>query len=629
MRRKLGGFFIVFLLSIFSVIGISSQVVFALDNGMTIREMEMNVDVGEDRVFTVVEKINVNFLEGRHGILRNIPLDKAVLSVNSVTDENGTPYDYTIESEGEDKIIKIGDADKVVNGSITYVISYDIAYKGSLDKLSYNIVGPEWDTTIDKVNFTINMPKSFNKDDIKLFSGENGGVSNNLASFTVDNNTIKGKTTSRIMPKEGITILLPLESGYFTPPKVFNKFTLIAIIIGALSMILAIKSSIFYRRKKRFAKENSVKVIGFYPPKSFNPIDLAYIAYPNKNLTTEELTSIIFYYANKGLIEIHNINGEFELKRVKEVKKEDFQNRYEYDFFINLFNLSKHKDGIIKSSDFKQGNMGFMESFISLSRSENMFKKSYIENLSTNLNLFLFILSIPLGVLSLIFYSYSVSYSIEFSIIYSIIIGALSILIIFPLSLLLRKINYIVNILLTSGILGFLMYTSFNLGVVNENLIGSIPLVTLCIGIMFSFVVSEEIPCIYIHTVEGAKIYGETEGYKEFIKTAKIQELEMLIKENPNYYYDILPYAICLKITKAFQDKFKDLRYENPSWYYGNYPGEIFIYNDFSKHYINKISNEYKDYVREQQKERSHDFSSGGGGSVGGGSVGGGGGGSW
>ena len=55
----------------------------------------------------------------------------------------------------------------------------------------------------------------------------------------------------------------------------------------------------------------------------------------------------------------------------------------------------------------------------------------------------------------------------------------------------------------------------------------------------------------------------------------------------------------------------------------------IFIYNDFSKHYINKISNEYKDYVREQQEERSRNFSGGGGGSVGGGSVGGGGGGSW
>ncbi|MDO4535144.1 MAG: DUF2207 domain-containing protein [Clostridium perfringens] len=629
MKRKLGKFLVYFLFNVFCIIGMSFETVFALDTGMTISKMDINVDVSEDRVFSVVEKINVSFLEDRHGIFRNIPLNKAVLSVNSVTDENGKKYDYTVESEGADKIIKIGDADKVVNGNTIYIISYDIAYKGSLDSLSYNIVGPEWDTTIDKVNFTINMPKAFNENNIKLFSGEAGESSNSLVSFNTDNNTIKGETINRLMPKEGITILLPLEKGYFKSPKVFNKFTLISVIISALAIALAIKSSVFYRKKKRFAKENGVKVIGFYPPRSFNPIDLSYIAYPSKNLTTEELTSIIFYYANKGLIEIHNINGEFELKRVKEVTKEDFQNRYEYDFFINLFNLSKNKDGIVKASDFEHGNMGFIESFISLSKSENMFKRNYIENLSSSFNLFLCIISIPLGVLSLSFYCYSVSYSVEFSIIYSIIIGALSLFIIFPLSLIFRKINYAVNILLTLGILGFLMYTSFNLGVVSDSLIGSIPLITVYIGIAFSFIISQEIPCIYIHTVEGAKVYGEVEGYKEFIKTAKIQELEMLIKENPNYYYDILPYAICLKITKVFQDKFKDLKYENPTWYYGNYPGDIFIYNEFSRGYISKISNGYKDYVREQQKERSDNFTGGGGGSVGGGSVGGGGGGSW
>ena len=625
MRGKLGRFFIVFLLSVFCIIGIPLETVFALDTGMTISEMDISVDVNEDRVFRVTEKIKVNFLESRHGIFRNIPLNKAVLSVNSVTNENGENYEYTIESQGEDEIIKIGDEDKTVNGDTIYIISYDIAYKGSLDSLSYNIVGPEWDTTIDKVNFTINMPKSFNEDDIELFSGQRGEVDNNLVSFYVENNTIKGETTSKISPKTGITILLPLGNGYFAKPKIFNGFTIIAMILGTLAMLLAIKSSIFYRKKKMIAKENSVKVIGFYPPRSFNPIDLAYIAYPNKSLTTEELTSIIFYYANRGLIEIHNINGEFELKRVRKVKREDFQNNYEYDFFINLFKLDKNNNGVVKTTDFKSSSMSFMESFISQSKSENMFKKDYIE--SSFLNLFLPILSLGLGGLSLITYSYSVSYSIEFSIIYTIVIGILSIIIIFPLSLIPKKISYILNIILSSLILGFLMYISFNLGIVSESLIGSIPLVTIYIGIAFSFCISQETPYIYIHTQKGAKIHGEVEGYKEFIKTAKIQELEMLIKENPNYYYDILPYAICLKITNTFEDKFKGLKYENPSWYYGSSSSNIFLYNEFSKGYTSKLSNEYKQYVKEQEKARSS--SSSGGGSVGGGSVGGGGGGSW
>lgn len=626
MKRKLEIFLTSFLFSVFFIVGINFSTVFALDTGMAINEMDISVDVNEDRIFRIVESINVNFLEDRHGIFRNIPLNKAVLSVNSVTDENGKKYEYTIESEGQDKIIKIGDEDKTLRGNTTYIISYDIAYKGNLDALSYNIVGPEWDATIDKVSFIINMPKELDKNQVEIFSGKLGDTSNNLVSFSVDGNTIKGGTTKKLSPKTGITILLPLENGYFTEPKIFNGFTSIAIILGTLAMLLAIKSSIFYRKKKMVAKENSVKVIGFYPPKSFNPIDLAYIAYPRKNLTTEELTSIIFYYANKGLVEIHNINGEFELKRARKVKREDFQNKYEYDFFINLFNLSKNNNGVVKATDFKSSSMSFMELFISQSKSENMFKKDYIENLS--FKLLLAVLPLGLGVLSLFTYSYSVSYSVEFSILYTIVIGILSIIIIFPLSLIFKKISYILNIILSSLILGFLMYISFNLGIVSESLIGSIPLVTIYIGIAFSFCISQEIPYIYIHTQKGAKIHGEVEGYKEFIKTAKIQELEMLIKENPNYYYDILPYAICLKVTNTFEDKFKDLKYKNPTWYYGSSPSDIFLYNEFSKGYTSKISNEYKQYVKEQEKARSSSSSSGGG-SVGGGSVGGGGGGSW
>lgn len=626
MKRKLKIFLTSFLFSIFFIVGVNFSTVLALDTGMTINDMDISVDVNEDRVFRVVEKINVNFLEDRHGIFRNIPLNKAVLSVNSVTDENGKKYEYTIESEGQDKIIKIGDEDETLSGNTTYIISYDISYKGSLDSLSYNIVGPEWDTTIDKVNFTINMPKEFDKNQVEIFSGKLGDTSNNLVSFGVDGNAIKGETTTNLSPKTGITILLPLENGYFTEPEVFNGFTLMAIIFGTIAIFLAVKSSIFYRRKKKFAKENRVKVIGFYPPRSFNPIDLAYIAYPNKNLTTEELTSIIFYYANKGLIEIHDINGEFELKRIKEVKKEDFQNRYEYNFFINLFKLSKNNHGIVKATDFKSSSMSFIGSFISQSKSENMFKKDYIENLSSSFNLFLAILSLGLGILSLFTYSYSVSYSLEFSILYTIVLGVLSIIIVFPLSLIFKKISYILNVILSSLILGILM--DISLAVVSENLIASVPLITIYIGIAFSFCISQEIPCTYIHTQKGAKIHGEVEGYKEFIKTAKIQELEMLIKENPNYYYDILPYAICLKITNIFEDKFKDLKYKNPTWYYGSSPRDIFLYNEFSKGYTSKLSSEYKQYVKEQQAARSSSSSSGGG-SVGGGSIGGGGGGSW
>lgn len=628
MRKRTLTFLGVLIATLLSIILFNNNMVLAIDDGMAIKEMNINVTVTEDNIYKVTEEIKVNFLTERHGIFRNIPVNKATLSIKSITNELDKEYNYEVESEGQDKIIKIGDADKTVSGDVTYILNYEISYKGTLSELSYNIVGPEWDTTIDKVNFIINMPKSFNKDEISIYSGTRGSNLNDLVTYRVNENSIIGETNKKLSSKEGITIEIPVGNNYFTPPKLFNIYTLISLIFVTIATFLAFKSSSFYNKKRKVAKENSTKVINFYPPDDFNPIDLSYIAYPNKTLTPEQLTSIIFYYGNKGFIEIYNIDGEYELRKKRNVTRQDFQNKYEYDFFENLFNLSKDKNGIVKASDFKRNKLGFMSSFIEFSRKENIAKFRYIEDLSFNINLLLYISSIPLAIAGLIAYIYSISYDTEFSILCTILVAMFSTIILLPISFVFRKISYILNLAIIGAILPSIVYYALSFEGMETIIIGFIPIVTLYISVCISTVVSQSFPSKYIHTNEGSKVLGETEGYKEFIKTAKKEELEMLVKESPNYYYDILPYAICLNITNIFEEKFKDLKYYEPEWYYGGYHNNTFLYYGFATNYTNKLTNEYKEYVKEQQAARSSSSSFGGGG-AGGGSVGGGGGGSW
>jgi len=40
----------------------------------------------------------------------------------------------------------------------------------------------------------------------------------------------------------------------------------------------------------------------------------------------------------------------------------------------------------------------------------------------------------------------------------------------------------------------------------------------------------------------------------------------MLIEENPNYFYDILPYCYIFGITKIMEEKFKKLHFKYPKW---------------------------------------------------------------
>lgn len=43
---------------------------------------------------------------------------------------------------------------------------------------------------------------------------------------------------------------------------------------------------------------------------------------------------------------------------------------------------------------------------------------------------------------------------------------------------------------------------------------------------------------------------GRVKGFKNFLRYAKKEELELLVRENPEYYYDILPYTMALGISK-------------------------------------------------------------------------------
>lgn len=67
-----------------------------------------------------------------------------------------------------------------------------------------------------------------------------------------------------------------------------------------------------------------------------------------------------------------------------------------------------------------------------------------------------------------------------------------------------------------------------------------------------------------------AEIYGRIAAFKRFLLEAEIDRLETLIEENPNYYFDILPYCYILKITKKLKPKFERITTDGPSWYLGS-----------------------------------------------------------
>ncbi|MDK2921806.1 MAG: hypothetical protein PWR24_1363 [Desulfonauticus sp.] len=127
-------------------------------------------------------------------------------------------------------------------------------------------------------------------------------------------------------------------------------------------------------------------------------------------------------------------------------------------------------------------------------------------------------------------------------------------------------------------------------------------------------------------TASGTKQYEQIVGFKEFIERAEKPKLELLLKEDPNYFDKILPYALALGITKKVAEKFKDLVTRPPEWFRGHYTG---YYTPILL--AEKMDDSFKTISRDltsaPQTSSGSSFS-GGGSSVGGG-FGGGGGSDW
>ena len=51
-----------------------------------------------------------------------------------------------------------------------------------------------------------------------------------------------------------------------------------------------------------------------------------------------------------------------------------------------------------------------------------------------------------------------------------------------------------------------------------------------------------------------------------------------MLQENPQLYYDVLPYAQVLGVTKEWEGKFKSITIEPPSWCSGEASFSVFDY---------------------------------------------------
>ncbi len=188
-----------------------------------IRNFDTSVEIRKDGSIRVMERILYDFGSAfRHGIYRDIPSivyrennDKYVLKykVETVTDDEGNAYQFSLLNPSDHLRIKIGDPNRTISGSHTYIITYEVrgalTYLADHTELYWNGTGDQWDVPIDAAVTRVRLPKPIFGDDLKLacYAGRLGSTES--ACTTSSEGSVEVFTATRpLLEKEGLTVVV-------------------------------------------------------------------------------------------------------------------------------------------------------------------------------------------------------------------------------------------------------------------------------------------------------------------------------------------------------------------------------------------------------------------------------------
>ncbi|MDM8533955.1 DUF2207 domain-containing protein [Clostridiaceae bacterium HSG29] len=626
MRKKLKLLFFLIILLI-SV----SNFCFA-DEYYTIDDYNIKIDVTENNVYYITEIITVDFSMPRHGIFRDIPTmlygySHKISDINVYDPDLLSNYNFEVSNNGSNIQIKIGDADIYVDNSKKYQIEYIYDAGDDLikdyDEFYFNVIGTEWDTPIRNVDFQINMPKKFNNEKLNITSGYFGSTISENVEFSVDNMKITGNVKN-LANYQGVTVALNLDEGYFTD--VSKAYSMVFIYLLLAILIFILLGSIYFR-SANYGSNKIIPVLNFYSPDDLNPSEISYV-FNEEKLSNDDMASIIIYWASKGYLKIYEVEkkGIFSKDSMYFERLVEFTalgNGYEYHLFKDMFKLGDGKT--VKTSDLKHEFYENLNVARSLVRDRYRGKREILEN---NFQYGIIALSIVLAILTALTLSTYLKVLMGvpylFVLIFSFIVFVVFFLILYSIATRKNKKSSKKKFLKIFKYVFFIAFIVKFFDIIKEIIknidfnaikFNSLSMLML-ISIILYMITIYSIAKIKKYSTFAKDLLNNIYGFKNFLETAKLDKLEMLFKDNPEYYYDMLPYVMVFGLTEIWDKRIKDLTLEGPSWYVSNRP--------FTTYYM---MNSFNHSFAEMSSPPSNSSSSSGG-SVGGGG-GGGGGGSW
>lgn len=631
MKRNLLKCSLLFLLLIVFTLPISAQSEFDWYD-LYFPSMETVVTIDEEGLYTVDTYVEAQFNSPGRGIevwiAQDVEMDFEVdgkditrryfWPVTNVQVENEQSRVY--EQDGY-KVIRIGNPNVYVEGQRFYHYSYQFQSTSlnidSYERIMYDVLGTDWRVPIENFSFTINLPKAVESQPY-VYSGFYGQVTNDKIEFDFDNMTISGQSIQPLQPGEGVSVYLDVPTDYFN----FKESPNFVPIITSTSLVMVIVSIfLFFKYGKDYPVVQTIEIDA---PEGYSSAMVGYAFDGEAN--NKDILSLIVQWAAQGLIAIKELEkNDMELTKLKEIPLDV------PSFEAQLFNGLFETGDVVRTDDLKES------FYVKINSAKygltHLFKKKNYRlfySHSTTIKVLLTLLA-PLLLAAFVaatLYTNS-NYSpiivpaflITFgvSLVYSIfvVIGFSNFSIrSMGIKALLVIIGIIVSMILIAVLGGVLvMFGSFDIWLL-------VALVSFIIILILAINMTKR-------TRYGTDIYGKILGLRTFIKEAELDELEMLVHDDPQFFYRILPFAYVLDLSDTWSKKFESLAVPAPEWYSGSTDFSTVIFMNQMNRMMYVTSSAMTSVPAPKGGSGGGSFGGGGGGGFSGGGFGGGGGGGW
>ena len=619
-----------------------------VDPDMYTRRFFSQVDLGLDGSFQVREDIGVHLNVSKHGIYRYLPVKGNVAaqegswlySMDFQDVQASAPL--KVERLGSQMVFRLGSEKELVRGDVDYTLSYTMVPTMQAQDYSLcylNVLPLYWQNPHQEGSgFTIHFPKPVDPDAVQVYYGSYGSEEDATKvmdlTWEEEGKTLTGVLRSRLAFGQGVTLYVSLPQGYYEGLRSMDSFRDSLFWRGLV--LLTLGGILFWILGR---ERTLTPPITFLPPEGLDSAGLGFLA--DGVADKEDIVSLLINWAGRGFLTLREAQGEeiYLRKTGKPFQGEE----YEKLLFQRIFR--------------QKGEVSLSSLTYRLSDTVQVCRKKVAKfyggwNLYTKGSLilrgFLFLTALEeLGeVWGFLRKNASLPALGYFGLLMGFLCACLAMLAFgrlrrrrytmdaaaFRLWLFMGILSIGVGILLPWGTLA----RAAAAGRAPFLGTGYVAFLAQIFGVIL--LASQSLRRSDGHLQRFEKIVG----FRDFLEKAERERLEALAGENPQWFYQVLPYAYVLGVSDQFAKRLEGITLAPPDWYQGNWGGEP--YGRYRPIYITRSLHSSLDrmsyaLVTPPSFEASSTsgggrsggggFSGGGGGGFSGGGVGGGGGGSW